>query len=144
MNPKNLWPIIVLCTLCPLASRAAEQNETVPREYQGFAEVTKYRGVIDDPDGYVNLRKEPQPDAPVVTKVKAGEPFSFQRKENETWCEVKLSSCDRLMHYSRTLYFTKDDLPGKPEKGDEIDQQASKQGINYTKSPRSARRQESA
>ena len=54
MNPKNLWPIIVLCTLCPLASRAAEQNETVPREYQGFAEVTKYRGVIDDPDGYVN------------------------------------------------------------------------------------------
>jgi hypothetical protein len=36
------------------------------------------------------------------------------------------------MHYSRIkLYFTKDDLPGKPEKGDEIDQQASKQGINY-------------
>ncbi len=133
MNPKNLWPIIVLGTLCPLASRAAEQNETVPREYQGFAEVTKYRGVIDDPDGYVNLRKEPQPDAPVVTKVKAGEPFSFQRKENETWCEVKLSSgVTGWMHYSRIkLYFTKDDLPGKPEKGDEIDQQASKQGINY-------------
>lgn len=147
MNPKNLWPIIVLCTLCPLASRAAEQNETVPREYQGFAEVTKYRGVIDDPDGYVNLRKEPQPDAPVVTKVKAGEPFSFQRKENETWCEVKLSSgVTGWMHYSRIkLYFTKDDLPGKPEKGDEIDQQASKQGINYYEVPQAeARRQESA
>ena len=86
-----------------------------------------------DPDGYVNLRKEPQPDAPVVTKMKAGEPFSFQRKENETWCKVKLSSgVIGWMHYSRIkLYFTKDDLPGKPEKGDEIDEQASKQGINY-------------
>jgi hypothetical protein len=65
--------------------------------------------------------------------VKANEPFSFERKENDTWCKTKLDSgVTGWMHYSRIkLFFTKDDLPGKPEKGDEIDEQASKQGINY-------------
>jgi hypothetical protein len=112
---------------------AGTEDQKVPREYLGFAEVTEFRGVIDDPDGYVNLRSAPRADAPVVTKVKAGDPFSFQRKENEPWCKVKLSSgVTGWMHYSRIkLYFTKDDLPGKPEKGDEIDEQAAKQGVNY-------------
>ncbi len=80
----------------------------------------------------MNLRKEPQLNATVVTKVKAGEPFSFQKKENEPWCKVKLASgATGWMHYSRIkLFFTRDDLP---EKGsdDEIDQQARKEGVNY-------------
>jgi hypothetical protein len=79
------------------------------------------------------VRKDRSVDAPVVAKVKANEPFSFERKENDTWCKTKLDSgVTGWMHYSRIkLFFTKDDLPGKPEKGDEIDEQASKQGINY-------------
>jgi hypothetical protein len=71
MNPKNLWPIIVLCTLCPLASRAAEQNETVPREYQGFAEVTKYRGVIDDPDGPLGAVCDPTDPAAIAAAIRS-------------------------------------------------------------------------
>ena len=108
-------------------------EETVPREFLEFAEVSEFRGVIDDPDGYVNLRKEKRADAPVVTKVKAGEPFQFQKKEGEDWCRVKLKSgVSGWMHYSRIkLYFTKDDLPGKSKNGDEIDEQAREQGINY-------------
>jgi tetratricopeptide (TPR) repeat protein len=36
------------------------------------------------------------------------------------------------MHYGRVkLYFTKQDLPGKPEEGDEVAEQARAQGINY-------------
>ncbi|MDQ6912778.1 MAG: SH3 domain-containing protein [Verrucomicrobiota bacterium] len=109
------------------------ENEPVPREFQGFAEAGAFRGVIDDPDGYVNLRTEPRVDAAVVARVKANEPFSFERKESEKWCKVKLKSgVTGWMHYSRIkLFFTKDDLPGKPEPGDEIDKQASEQGVNY-------------
>jgi len=108
-------------------------EETVTREFQGFAGVSEFRGVIDDPDGYVNLRKDTRADAPVVAKVKAGEPFEFQKKEHDDWCHVKLESgVGGWMHYSRIkLYFTKEDLPAKPEEGDEVDEQARARGINY-------------
>jgi hypothetical protein len=108
-------------------------GETVPREFLGFADVSEFRGVIDDPDGYVNLRKDKRADAPVITKVKAGEVFQFQKKSDDEWCRVKLKSgVSGWMHYSRIkLYFTKDDLPGKPEQEDEIDKQAREQGVNY-------------
>jgi len=102
-------------------------------EFQGLADVPEFRGVIDDPNGYVNLRKEKRVDAPVVAKVKAGEPFEFQKKEHDDWCHVKLESgVGGWMDYSRIkLYFTKKDLPGKPEEGDELDDQARARGINY-------------
>ena len=115
-------------------SKSGEESEvSVPREFLGFADVWEFRGVIDDPDGFVNLRKEKQADAPVITKVKAGEPFQFKKKEGEDWCEVKLKSgVNGWMDCSRIkLYFTKDDLPRKSEKGDEIDETAREQGINY-------------
>jgi hypothetical protein len=65
--------------------------------------------------------------------VKAGEPFQFKKKEGEEWCEVKLKSgVTGWMHFSRIkLYFTKNDLPGKSEEGDEVDEQAHARGINY-------------
>jgi len=36
------------------------------------------RGVIDDSDGYVNMRSEKRMDAPVIATVKTREPFSFE------------------------------------------------------------------
>jgi len=115
----------------PQPDEKAEQ--TMTREFQGFASVSEFRGVIDDPDGHVNLRKDKRADAPVVTKVKAGETFEFQKKEHDDWCHVKLESgMGGWMHYSRIkLYFTKQDLPAKPEEGDEVDEQARARGINY-------------
>jgi tetratricopeptide (TPR) repeat protein len=108
-------------------------NENVSREFQALADVPEFRGVIDDPAGYVNLLKEKRSDAPVVTKVKAGEPFAFQKQEHDDWCHVKLESgAGGWMHYGRVkLYFTKQDLPGKPEEGDEVAEQARARGINY-------------
>ena len=110
-----------------------KSEETVTREFQGFSGVSEFRGVIDDPDSYVNLRKDKGADAPVVAKVKAGEPFEFQKKEHDDWCHVKLESgVGGWMQYSRIkLYFTKQDLPAKPEEGDEVDEQARARGINY-------------
>ena len=108
-------------------------EQSVPREFLGMADVSEFRGVIDDPDGYMNLLKEKRAGAPVITRVKAGEPFQFKKKEGEDWCEVKLKTgvsgwmdCSRIK-----LYFTKADLPPKSEKGVEIDEQAREQGINY-------------
>jgi tetratricopeptide (TPR) repeat protein len=108
-------------------------KETLTREFQGFAGVSEFRGVIDDPSGYANLRKDKRADAPVLAKVKAGEPFEFQKKEHDDWCHVKLESgVGGWMHYSGIkLYFTKEDLPAKPEEGDEVDEQARDRGINY-------------
>jgi hypothetical protein len=114
-------------------AQTEKSEEAVPREFLEFADVSEFRGVIDDPDGYVNLRKEKRADAQVIAKVKASEPFKFKKKEGEDWCEVKLKSgVSGWMHCSRIkLYFTKDDLPPKSEKGYEIDEQARRQGINY-------------
>ena len=110
-----------------------KSEETVPREFLEFADVSEFRGVIDDPAGYLNLRKDKRADAPVITKVEAGEPFQFKKKEGEDWCEVRLKSgvsgwmdCSRIK-----LYFTKADLPPKSEKGVEIDETAREQGVNY-------------
>ncbi|MEP6777830.1 MAG: SH3 domain-containing protein, partial [Chthoniobacterales bacterium] len=50
------------------------------------------RGVIDDPDGYVNVRASNGADAGVVAKVKAGEPFTFEYEPGADWCKVTLKS----------------------------------------------------
>src|SRR5436190_12563837 len=87
-----------------------KSEETMPREFLEFADVSEFRGVVDDPDGYVNLRKEKRADAPVITKVKPGEPFQFKKKEGEDWCEVRLKSgvsgwmdCSRMRHGSSSF-----------------------------------------
>ena len=48
-----------------------------------FVSDSGYRGVIDDPDGYVNVRADKRADAPIVAKVKTGEPFSFECKHDD-------------------------------------------------------------
>ena len=155
-NRKHMFAfvVIVACTVTagfsilaatekPVVGKSASEKsslapdekgeQSVPREFLGMADVSEFRGVIDDPNGYVNLLKEKRAGAPVITKVKAGEPFQFKKKEGEDWCEVKLKSgvsgwmdCSRIK-----LYFTRDDLPPKSEKGVEIDEEAREQGINY-------------
>ena len=37
----------------------------------------RVRGVINDPDGYVNVRADKRLDAPVVAIVRKGQPFSL-------------------------------------------------------------------
>lgn len=115
-------------------ARATDASrEQVPPKYQAFVPDTGHRGVIDDPDGYVNLRSDKRADAPVVAKVKAGEPFSFEREGSDEWCKVELATGKSgWMHHSRIrLFYTKDDLPAKSDEDDEIDKQARKRGVGY-------------
>ena len=78
------------------------------------------RGVIHDPDGYVNLRKTPSTAASIVTKVKDGEPFDIEQ-EDEEWAKVKVRSGKTgWMHRSRIKYlFTSDDLSKREDAPDD-------------------------
>ncbi|MBO0695102.1 MAG: SH3 domain-containing protein, partial [Verrucomicrobia bacterium] len=120
------------------SSNSSEKPDVTP-DAEGFYGIPN--GVIDDPDGYVNLRKEKSADSPVIAKVKRNEPFEFDCGQNNTWCKVKLASgVTGWMHYSRIKrYYTEKDLPKGPEdSGEEIDEQARKQGVNYYEVTRAA------
>jgi hypothetical protein len=82
--------------------------------------LAQQRGVLDDPDGYVNLRADTRPDAPVIAKVKTGERVSFECVEGDKWCKVTLVSGKSGWIPSNRikLYFTMKDLP---RKGGELD-----------------------
>jgi hypothetical protein len=56
-------------------------DESVPREFLGFADVSEFRGVIDDPAGSVDVRADNRTDAAIIAKVKTGEQVSFDCKE---------------------------------------------------------------
>jgi tetratricopeptide (TPR) repeat protein len=75
--------------------------------------------------------------------VKKSEPFEFQCGVSRPWCKVKLKSgVTGWMHYSRIKrYYTETDLPKGPEdSGEEIDEQAREQGVNYYEVTRAAAR----
>src|SRR6266550_6244468 len=105
-------------------------------------------GVINDPDGFVNVRAEKSADAAVIATVKAGEPFTFECENDAEWCKVTLTSGKSgWMHLSRIrLHFTEKDLPTS-EKGpageSEIDQFANGRGLNYAAVTRRAARGDS-
>src|SRR5207244_13528289 len=88
----------ILCSIViSLSCLAGEKaDEAAPRDAEGW---NGSKGVIDDPDGYVNLRKEKSADSPIVAKVKKDEPFEFecqfpnaQRAGHETRGKLKLPS----------------------------------------------------
>ncbi len=91
-----------------------------------------YRGVIDDPDGSVNLQTDNRPDAAFIAKVKTGERVSFECEEGDKWCKVTLGSGKSGWIPSNRirLYFTVKDLP---RKGGEL-------GVEYYKVARRAAR----
>ena len=93
-------------------------------------------GVIDDPDGFVDVRAEKSAEAAVIATVKTGEPFTFECENDTDWCKVTLrSGKSGWMHFSRIrLHFTDKDLPTQekdPAGESEIDQFASGRGLDY-------------
>ncbi len=102
-------------------------------------------GVIDDPDGFVNLRAGKSADAVVVAKVKTGETFTFASDHDPDWYKVTLpSGKSGWMHLSRIrLFFTEKDLPSAekdPAGPSEIDDVARSHGFDYAAGTRRAAR----
>jgi hypothetical protein len=127
-------------TALPSQLEGDKTDDAAPDEAESW---NGAKGVIDDPDGYVNLRREKSADSAVIAKVKKDEPFEFECEQNETWCKVRLATgVTGWMHYSRIkLYYTEKDLPKGPEdSGQEIDEQTRKQGVNYYEVARAAAR----
>jgi Bacterial SH3 domain len=113
---------IVICLSCRAGDKpdqsAATKNEAVVPD-------TGYRGVIDDPSGYVNVLADKQPDAAIIANVKTGERVSFECKEGDKWCRVTLRSGKSGWVPSNRikLYFTIKDWP---RKGGELGEANSK------------------
>jgi len=102
-------------------------------------------GVIDDPDGFVNVRAEKTADAAVIATVKTGDPFTFESENDGDWCKVTLiSGKSGWMHLSSIrLHFTGKDLPTiekDPAGESEIDQFARGRGLDYAAVTRRAAR----
>ena len=102
-------------------------------------------GVIDDPDGFVNVRAGKSADAAVIATVKTGEPFTFKWDNDADWYKVTLASGKSgWMHLSRIrLYFTEKDLPTAekdPAGPSEIEQFARGWRFNYAADTRRAAR----
>jgi Bacterial SH3 domain len=102
-------------------------------------------GVINDPDGFVNVRAGKSADAAVIATVKTGEPFTFECENDAEWCKVALASGKSgWMHLSRIrLHFTEKDLPSReedPAGESEIEQFARGEGFNYAADTRRAAR----
>jgi len=62
-------------------------KEAVTPDSEGFYGVPD--GVIDDPDGYVDSRKEKSGDSPIIAKVKKDEPFKFQCAPNAAYPQTR-------------------------------------------------------
>jgi Bacterial SH3 domain len=120
----------LLCALfLPFVSDAAEES----------------RGVIDSPDGVVNVRASESDQSEVVATVKIGEPFEFDCQKEAEWCKVSLPSGKTgWMQRSRIrLHFTEKDLPSlkrDPAGLSEIEEFAKGRGLNYAAVTRSAAR----
>jgi hypothetical protein len=99
------------------------------------------RAVIHDPDGYVNVRAQPDLEAAIVTTVKNNEPFEFEaEKRGEEWIKVKLmSGKSGWMHSSRiVLFFDESDLPVKHGPNDELGIYGREHGFVYARVARNA------
>ena len=60
------------------------------------------RGVIDDPDGFTNLRAAPTRESAIVAKGKTGEVIDLESDRETPWWEVTLGSGQKgYMHSSR-------------------------------------------
>lgn len=104
------------------------------------------KGVINDPDGFTNVRAASRADAAVVAKVKVGEVFEFEPVEDSEWWEVKLASGKSgWMHRSRIRFHsTLDEIPAKDQAGAEITEYAKERGFDYCSTARTAGRGDTA
>jgi hypothetical protein len=103
--------------------------------------IAQDRGIINDPDGYVNVRSKPSLDAPVVATVKNNQAFEFEsEKDGAEWFRVKLAGGQTgFMHGSRIRFFYEEkDLPAKHDPNDELGLYGQAHGFVYAHVARGA------
>jgi Bacterial SH3 domain len=88
-------------------------------------------GVINDPDGFTNVRAEPSENAAIVGRVKTGETFEYEGRGNTPWWKVTLASGKKgWMHSSRIRRFAVlEDIV--VAENDEVNIWARREGLSY-------------
>jgi hypothetical protein len=108
--------------------------------------VAQEQGVINDPDGYTNVRSKPDTSAPVIAKVSKGEVFTYETEGvpvHPKWLKVTTSTGKSgWMHASRiVIHATMEELKdGTPT--DEVNIYGQRKGIDYYPLARAAARGE--
>jgi hypothetical protein len=106
----------------------------------------EWRGVINDPDGFTNVRAKQNADAPIVGKIVAGKVFEFDTTTSGfvTWVQVSLhGGKSGWMHASRVrMYANIDELATDGGANDEINIYGRKRKLEYYPLARSAARGE--
>ena len=99
------------------------------------------RGVINDPDGFTNVRAARSRESAIVARAKNGEQLDFNSDPNGDWWEVTLRSGKKgYMHSSRIrLHATMADLADAPA-NDEIHIFARRAGLDLYPIARAAAR----
>ena len=115
----------------------------------GFSQFAsaRTRGVINDPDGFTNVRAEPRESAAIIARVKTGEVFELggAAAHGSEWEKVTLSSGKTgWMHYSRIRIFAalSDIVDGGEH--DEVNVYARREGLDYYPLARAAAKGEPA
>jgi hypothetical protein len=86
--------------ICPLFAAAEQEEPTVGR-----------LAVIEDPDGFVNMRSKPDANSEVVLKIQRDEFFVCEPSESEWWRVKDFFDNKGYMHRSRIRLLK--DLPGR-------------------------------
>ncbi len=92
------------------------------------------RGVINDPDGFTNVRAKPSAESAIMAKVRTGEVFTFEYRGGSyaEWVKVTpVSGRTGWMHASRVRIHAApaDIVDGGP--GDEVNVHARREGLDY-------------
>jgi hypothetical protein len=107
------------------------------------------RGVINDPDGFTNLRAEQSADSAIIARVKNGEVFEFDalrwaREPSEWWMVTLASGRTGYMHSSRIRFHARMVELGDTIEFDDINLLADRSGIKFYPLARAAAKGEPA
>ncbi len=87
MNKIAKEPINVVDIFLPDGSSIF--NKIDPKDMNYFLKIP---GKIDDPDGYINVRKEASSQSPIIGTIKKGEKFYYTPNSNTNWWKVEKKS----------------------------------------------------
>ena len=111
-----------------------------------FPSRAEWRGVINDPDGFTNVRAKESTDAPIVGKIVAGKVFEFDSTTSgfSTWVKVSLpGGKSGWVHASRVrMYANIDEIATDGGANDEINIYGRGKKLDYYPLARAAARGE--
>ena len=80
--------------------RTSTTNDTKPTNTT-YQKAVKYTAVINDPDGYTNVRNQPNGNAPIIDKIYDGDKFTVEMVDANWWKATTTSNVKGYIHKSR-------------------------------------------